>query len=95
MDAIGIPAAERQALGEIVSRHRQVQVIAAGHVHRAIIGQLAATTVLAIPSTDEQLRLNFESDELTFVREPPCFAIHVLVEGRIVSHIQPVQPPTG
>ncbi|HEY3729143.1 MAG TPA: metallophosphoesterase [Solirubrobacteraceae bacterium] len=90
MDAIGIPEDERRALAEIVSRRRQVQLIAAGHVHRAIIGELSGTPVLAIPSTDVQLALDFEAEELRFVREPPCFAVHALVEGRLVSHIQPV-----
>jgi hypothetical protein len=29
---------------------------------------------------------------LRFVREPPCFALHLLVDDRFVSHIQPVEP---
>jgi 3',5'-cyclic AMP phosphodiesterase CpdA len=90
MDAIGIVQEERAALAEILARHPQVQLIAAGHVHRAIIGALGGTRVLAIPSTDVQLALDFEDGELRFVPEPPCFAAHVLVEGQIVSHLQPV-----
>ena len=90
MDAIGIPDDERRALADIVARHPQVQVIIAGHVHRAIIGAVGAATVLAIPSTDVQLALELQPGELQPVPEPPCFAIHVLVDGRIVSHIQPV-----
>ncbi len=95
MDAIGIAGAERRALGEILARHPQVQAIACGHVHRAIIGALGGVTVLAIPSTDVQLALDFAPGELRFVSEPPCFAVHVLLEGRIVSHIQPVVAPPG
>ena len=92
MDAIGIPEAERRSLAEIVSRHRQVRLIAAGHVHRTIVGELDGVPILAIPSTDAQLALDFESEELRFVPEPPCFAVHVLVDGRLVSHVQPVAP---
>jgi Icc protein len=90
MDAIGIPADERHALAEIVTRHRQVQVIATGHVHRTIVGRLGAATVLAIPSTSLQLGLDLGADEIRLVREPACFALHLLLDGRIVSHVQPV-----
>jgi 3',5'-cyclic-AMP phosphodiesterase len=90
MDSIGIPEDERRALAEIVAGHGQIQLIAAGHVHRTIIGELSGTPVLAIPSTDAQLALDFEAQDLRFVNEPPCFAIHVLLDGRLVSHIQPV-----
>ncbi len=90
MDSIGIPESERVELAEIVSRHPQVQVIAAGHVHRTIVGELGGTPVLAIPSTDVQLALDFAAAELRFVHEPPCFAVHVLADGRLVSHIQPI-----
>jgi 3',5'-cyclic-AMP phosphodiesterase len=90
MDAIGIPAADRLALSEIVSRHRQVQLIVGGHVHRTIVGALGATPVLALSSAALQLELEFEATEMAFVDEPPCFAIHRLVDDRLVSHIQPV-----
>jgi Icc protein len=95
MDLIGIPEDERLALAEIVARHRQVQLIAAGHVHRAIIGELGGATVLAIPSTDVQLALDLDADELRFVHEPPCFAIHLALDGRLISHIQPVHTASG
>jgi hypothetical protein len=75
---------------EVVARHRQVQLIAAGHVHRAISGQLGGVRVLAIPSTGVQLALDLDSEELRFADEPRCFAIHLLVNGCLVSHIQTV-----
>jgi 3',5'-cyclic AMP phosphodiesterase CpdA len=89
VDAIGTDAGERRALEEILSRHRQVQVVACGHVHRTVVGRLGPAMVLAIPSTDMQLALDFSAPELRFVTEPRCFAVHTLVEGRLVSHIQP------
>ena len=95
MDAIGIPALQRHHLEELLARHRQVQLIACGHVHRAVVGELGDTRVLAIPSTSLQLALDLDVDELHFVAEPPCFAVHLLVEGRLVSHLQPVAAGSG
>lgn len=91
MDAIGIDAEERRALEEILWRQRNVQVIACGHVHRVIVGAAGPATVVAIPSTDMQLGLDFSADALRFVTEPPCFAVHTLAEGHLVSHIQPFE----
>ncbi len=95
MDAIGIADDERRALESVLDRHPQVQVIACGHVHRAIAGRLGPATVLAVPSTDMQLALDLTPGELRFVREPPCFAAHIVVDERIISHIQPVPGPPG
>jgi Icc protein len=90
MDAIGLPADERAALEETLSRHPQVHVVACGHVHRTIVGRLGAASVLALPSTDVQLKLDFASEEIALVPEPPCVGLHVLIDGRLVSHVQPV-----
>jgi 3',5'-cyclic AMP phosphodiesterase CpdA len=95
MDAIGIAPEQRQALSEVVARHRQVQLIACGHVHRAVSGNLNGVSVLAVPSTGLQLALDLQTDELAFVDEPPCFAVHMLVQGRLVSHLQPVSGDEG
>jgi hypothetical protein len=90
IDAIGIPSEQRAALEEILGRHHHVQLLACGHVHRAIIGRLGAATALALPSTDVQLILDLEATDLQFCNEPPCFAVHLLIGDRFVSHIQPV-----
>jgi 3',5'-cyclic AMP phosphodiesterase CpdA len=90
MDAIGIPERERRALGRIVARNPQVHRIVSGHVHHAVIGDLHGTPVLAMPSTDVQLVLDFDSDAARFMPETPSFAVHVLVDGRIVSHLKPI-----
>jgi 3',5'-cyclic AMP phosphodiesterase CpdA len=90
MDSIAIPLPEREALAELVAEHDQLQLIVAGHVHRAIVGALAGTPVVAIPSTGVQLKFDFDEPEVQFAAEPPCFALHALVDGRLVTHIQPV-----
>jgi 3',5'-cyclic-AMP phosphodiesterase len=86
-DAIGLDSADRRGLGEIVARHPQVQTLTAGHVHRAFVGALAGRPVLSVPSTYVQARLDFRSDELAFCADPPGFAVHAVLDGRLVSHL--------
>ncbi|HEY7017809.1 MAG TPA: phosphodiesterase [Gaiellaceae bacterium] len=91
-DAIGLPGPDRAALGEVVARHPQVRLIVAGHVHRAITGQLGGRAVLTVPSTYMQGLLRFGSTEILLSDDPPGFAVHALVDGELVSHVQPVRP---
>ena len=89
-DELGLPDADRQALGDVVARHAQVRRIVAGHVHHTIIGELAGRAVLTVPSTYVQLRLDFRSQELELADEPAGFAVHTVLDGELVSHVQPV-----
>jgi Icc protein len=90
-DDIGLPEADRGALGEVVAGHPHVRRIVAGHVHRAALGSVGACPVFACPSTWIQGRLDFaHPDELSVVAEPPGFAVHVAVAGELTSHVQPV-----
>src|SRR5262245_44286816 len=89
-DAIGIAAADRQALGEVLERHRQGRRLVAGHVHRMITGELAGRDVMTCLSTYVQARLNFAATELELNDvEPGGFIVHALVGSELVSHIQP------
>jgi 3',5'-cyclic AMP phosphodiesterase CpdA len=90
-DAIGLPPADRRALGEILGRHPQVQRVVAGHLHRAIAAELGGRAVLSVPSTYVQGLLDFNATELELSADPPGFAVHTLVDGQLVSHIQPVR----
>jgi 3',5'-cyclic-AMP phosphodiesterase len=90
-DEIGVPAAERRALGEVLARHRQVRRVVAGHMHRTIVAELAGRAVLAIPSTYLQGRLDFTAAEFVLQAEPPGFALHALVEDEVISHIQNIK----
>jgi 3',5'-cyclic-AMP phosphodiesterase len=89
-DEIGLPAADRRALGDVLERHPQVRRIAAGHVHRTMTAELAGRAVLAVPSTYIQTRLSFNSHEIETAAEPPGFAVHALLDGELASHVQPV-----
>jgi 3',5'-cyclic-AMP phosphodiesterase len=93
-DAVGLPAADRRALAALVERHRQVRLLVAGHTHRTITASLAGRPVMTVPSTYVQTRLQFDpSGEPELAAEPPGFAVHAVVDGELVSHIQPIGGP--
>ena len=89
-DEVGLPAADQMALGGVVRRHPQVRRLVAGHVHRTITADLAGRPVLTVPSTYVQMRLTFGSDELELSDDPAGFALHAVLDGRLSSHLQPV-----
>ena len=89
-DEIGLPAADRRALGKVVEAHPQVRRIVAGHVHRAVSGELAGRSVLAVTSTYVQARLDFTAEEIQLTAEPAGFAVYAWLDGELVSHVQPV-----
>jgi 3',5'-cyclic-AMP phosphodiesterase len=89
-DEIGLPVDDRRAFGEVVHRHPHVRRIVAGHIHRAMTGELAGRAVVAVPSTYVQGRLSFNSGELETAPEPPGFGVHALLDGELASHVQAV-----
>ncbi|HEX7311383.1 MAG TPA: phosphodiesterase [Gaiellaceae bacterium] len=89
-DELALPAADRRALAQVLERHGQVRRLVAGHVHRAICGDLAGRAVLTVPSTYVQARLNFGSEEIELADEPAGFALHAVLDGELISHVQPV-----
>jgi 3',5'-cyclic-AMP phosphodiesterase len=95
LDAIGLPAEDRRALAAVVERHPQVGRLVAGHMHRAITAVLAGRAVLAVPSTYMQARLDFLAERLQTVPEPAGFAVHVLLDGEVSSHVQQVDRTRG
>jgi 3',5'-cyclic-AMP phosphodiesterase len=90
-DEIGLAGADREALGDVIARHPQVRRLAAGHVHRAITGELAGRGVMTCPSTYVQARLDFTAQELELTDEPGGFIVHSVVEGELISHLQAVR----
>jgi 3',5'-cyclic AMP phosphodiesterase CpdA len=90
LDEIGVPPNDTRALGELLERSPQVRRVVAGHVHRTVLGTLGGCGVLACTSTNQQARLEIGSPELSFVQEPPSFALHALLDGELVSHVQPI-----
>jgi 3',5'-cyclic AMP phosphodiesterase CpdA len=89
-DELGLPAADRRALAEVIERHPQVRRLVSGHVHRTISGQVAGRPALVVPSTYVQARLTIAGNEIELSDDPPGFAVHVVVDGEVISHVQPV-----
>jgi 3',5'-cyclic AMP phosphodiesterase CpdA len=89
-DRLGFTPETRAALAELLERHPQVLRVIAGHVHRGAFGVVGGRGVVACPSTNLAMRLDIGSDEFLVQHEPPAFALHVLVDGELVSHLQPV-----
>jgi Icc protein len=90
MDAIGLPAADRAALGALLARHPQVRRVVAGHVHRATFGMVGRCPVVTCPSTTVQVAFAPDAPELVLEPGPPAFALHVWRDGELASHVQPV-----
>ena len=57
---------------------------------RAITGTIAGRTVLTVPSTYVQTLLQLGPQDAKLVEEPTAFALHTVVDGALVSHLQPV-----
>jgi hypothetical protein len=89
-DELGLAADGRRGLADVLARHPQVQRVVAGHLHRTMTGTLASRAVVSVPSTYVQGRLDFDARTFELANEPPGFALHALVDGQLVSHIQPV-----
>jgi 3',5'-cyclic-AMP phosphodiesterase len=91
MDAIGLPEADRAALGDLLRRRPQVRRVVAGHVHRACFGLLGGCGAFACPSTHLQVRWNPSGPEIALEPAPPSYALHtVLAGGDVVTLVQPV-----
>jgi 3',5'-cyclic-AMP phosphodiesterase len=90
LDRIGLAVGDRRALAAVLERHPQVRRLVGGHLHRALTAELAGRVVVSAPSTYLQARFDCTSEQLRLVAEPPGFAVHVLVDGELASHVQPV-----
>jgi Icc protein len=90
MDAVGLPAPDRDALGAVLARFGCVRRVVGGHVHRASYGMLGAVPVFACPSTHLQVRWDGGSG-IALEPAPPAFALHVVVAGgEMATLVQPV-----
>jgi 3',5'-cyclic-AMP phosphodiesterase len=90
LDDFGLPAADRRALGDVVERHPQVRRLLGGHVHRTITAELAGRAVVTVPSTYVQARLNVGAERTEWAAEPAGFGLHAVLDGELISHVQPV-----
>jgi 3',5'-cyclic AMP phosphodiesterase CpdA len=93
MDAIALAGEDRVALEALLGGHPQVQAITCGHVHTTMTTNFAGRPLLVCPSTNSALRLDLRArDDIPFASSNQTlgFAVHGLVDGRLVSHVQPL-----
>ena len=91
LDALGLRDADRDAFAAVIAPAAQVRRVVAGHVHRGAFAMLGTVPVFSCPSTHLQGRLEIGPGPLELVYQPPAFALHVLLDGGLVSHVQPVE----
>jgi 3',5'-cyclic AMP phosphodiesterase CpdA len=66
-----------EELGRILSGHRQVQRLVAGHVHRPVLFTFAGTPCQIAPSVAHQVALDLmPGGPATFNLEPPAILLH-------------------
>ena len=87
-DRIGMPDADRRALSAVLERHPQVRTIAAGHIHTISVGAIAGRPALTVPGTYAKAALRLDADHLEFVAKPPTFAVHVVSDGELTTHVE-------
>jgi Icc protein len=86
-DRIGIPEIDRIALAGVLDRHRQVQLIIGGHLHRTIVSRMAGRAVFAAPAIYESAVPDFTAEELKLGGSHPAYVLHVLADGELTSHV--------
>lgn len=84
-DAVSLE--EPEALEAIVRRHKQIERIVCGHVHRATQIRFGGTIASSCPATAHQLTLDLRADtEESFCLEPPGFQVHRWNGERLYSY---------
>jgi hypothetical protein len=53
-------------------------------------GELAGRSVVVAPSTYVQARMDFFAQEVELTAEHAGFALHAVVDGELISHVQTV-----
>jgi 3',5'-cyclic AMP phosphodiesterase CpdA len=98
MDVIALAARDRSALEDLLARHHQVLAVTCGHVHTAMVTSFAGRPLLICPSVNSTVELDLRPrDDLPFVAapRPGGFLVHALMDGRLVSHFQPLNQIAG
>jgi 3',5'-cyclic-AMP phosphodiesterase len=83
-------------LAEVVERHPRVQLIAAGHVHRATVTMFAGVTATICPASNHAVDLDLaELRAPSFRLEPPAFHLHRWFPGQRFGNVVTHQVPIG
>ncbi len=96
MDLIALAREDRVALEALLGCHPHVRAVTCGHVHTAMSTSFAGRPLLICPSTNSAVELDLRPREdvpFTERAQPLGFAVHLIVDGRLVSHVQPLREP--
>jgi 3',5'-cyclic-AMP phosphodiesterase len=97
----GIAHMDRQNLGNagdlaaVLERHRRVRLIAAGHVHRAVLTMFAGIAATICPAPSHAVALDLcERHPPSLTLEPPAFHVHAWFAGGrcgdVATHLVPI-----
>jgi 3',5'-cyclic AMP phosphodiesterase CpdA len=89
-DATAIGPVERRVLGRVLARHPQALALIAGHLHRTLVSTFADRALVVVPSTYMESELDWSCTDFVLVPEPPAFGLHALLDGQLVTHVQPI-----
>jgi 3',5'-cyclic-AMP phosphodiesterase len=83
-------------LEPIVRRHPRVQLVAAGHVHRAALTTFGGAAATICPAPNHAVDLDLQAlREPSFKVEPPAFHLHSWFPGQGFGHVVTHQIPIG
>jgi 3',5'-cyclic-AMP phosphodiesterase len=83
-------------LAAVIRRHPRVQLIAAGHVHRATLTMFAGVPATICPAPNHAVDLDLaELREPSFKVEPPAFHLHAWFPGEGFGSVVTHQVPIG
>lgn len=82
-------------LAALLRKHKRVRLVAAGHVHRAVLTTFAGVTATICPAPNHAVALDLEGKSPPGFRvEPPAFHLHAWfpgdVFGSVVTHWIPI-----
>ncbi len=84
IDNIGL--SEQQAFAEIVRPYRNIRHLFLGHAHRPISGNWLGISFSSLRGTNHQVELDFKSDRIRHIDEPPEYSIVFISDDRVVVH---------
>lgn len=84
IDRIGLES--QQAFAEILQLHDNIRHLFFGHAHRPISGSWRGIPFSSLRGTNHQVGLQFHSEQIVHLDEPPEYSVVFLSEDQVVVH---------